>query len=124
VYRATLQQMILLMRSVIDFLNKLHNETGDFKNEKILETPLMDAIGRAKIASLSAMKEDRANLAISKFIHPDPAKPKTPKPTEAIIRYAVPKKKYDLVAEYFDMDNPKEIGLKIFDYFYEREIQE
>lgn len=125
VWRAAFQQMVLLMRSVIDFLNRLHDEAGHFQNDRINETPLKDAVSRAKIVSLSIVREDSQSLSMNRFVYPPPAKQRKSKPTEISIRFKVPKEKYDLVRKYFDdVDDASDIGLRIFDYFFKREIEE
>jgi hypothetical protein len=124
VYRSVLQKMIYLMRSVIDFLNMLHDESGNFLNQKIRVTPLQNAIDEAITVPLKAFKESTNRTSIDRFTFPEPAKPESPIPSEVWIRYAVSKKKYDLVQEYFQKDRPGEIGFEIFNYFFEREIQD
>jgi hypothetical protein len=124
VYRAVFIIMVLLMRSVIDFLNKLHDEAGHYQNGKIKVRPLKSAVDSAKVLSLSVVQKDVSNLSVGRFVFPKPAKPAKPIPTEVTIRYTVPKNKYDLVAAYFGIDNSTDIGLKVFDYFFQREIED
>jgi len=122
-YRGVLQKMIVLMRSVIDFLNQLHDEAQNYRNEKINETPLRDAVGIAQTVSLNVVKNTPSHLELEKFVAPEPAKPARPTPAQVWIRYAVPKRKYEFVKERFEMDKPGEIGLAIFNYFFAREIE-
>ena len=112
------------MRSVIDFLNKLHDEVAHFNNERIKSKPLQAAIDQGKIVSLSSVTQKKSNLSTSKFVFPPPAKPTKPIATEVSIRFIIPKKKYDLVSDYFDTNDSKMIGEMIFNYFFEREIEE
>ncbi len=120
-YKAIFQQIAVLMRSVMDFLNYLHDEKGDFTNESISETPLQDALEGAKLLPLHQIATD--NLA-EKFIAPEPAKPQQIMPGIEWIRYSVPVGHYDAARKYFNVERPGELGLKTFEYFYTREIED
>lgn len=123
VYRAVLQQMITLMRTVIDFLNQLHDEAGHFNNERINEKPLEDAVENARVVPLSTVRTLPVHLNLEIFVAPEPAKPPKPLPTQVWIRYAVSTARFRLVEEYLEVDKPGEIGQITFDYFYAREIE-
>jgi hypothetical protein len=124
VYRTVLQQMIILMDSVIDFLNKLHYEKQHYKNARINETPLQNAIDRAQPLSLNQVVTSTVHLSKEKFVAPPRANPVRPDSSEIWIRYAITQQKYDLVKDYFGIDKSDEIGRRIFDYFFEREIED
>lgn len=123
VYRAVLQQMIALMRTVIDFLNQLHDEAGHFNRERINEKPLETAVENAELVPLKTVRTSPEHLNHEVFVAPEPAKPPKPSPTEVWIRYSVSTAKFHLVKEYLDVDKPGEIGQITFDYFYAREIE-
>ncbi|MCH8289710.1 ATP-binding protein [Candidatus Poribacteria bacterium] len=120
-YKTIFQQMVNLMRSVIDFLNKLHDEQGDYKNERINETPLQDAVEGAKPLPLHQITSD--NLG-QKFISPKPAERQQTAPDTVWIRYRVPVEDYDAVQKYFGVEKAGEVGSKTFNYFYTREIED
>ena len=127
VWRTVFQHMIDLMRSVMDFLNKVHNEEGYFREERIDETPLQDAIDRAEFVPLSQIvqAEKTKPREVTMFIAPEPAKPQKPTPDKVWIRYAITNAEYEPVKEYFEeLDKPGDIGRRIFDYFFEREIED
>lgn len=124
VYRAVFQQMVILMRSVIDFLNQVHDEERRFRKEEINETPSQDAIQNSELAPLRKIRKTKTYLSESKFVAPKPAKVSIPTPQVVWFRYSVPASKYEEVKEYFEIDKAGEIGSLIFDYFYSREIEE
>lgn len=130
VWRTVFQQMVKLMRSVIDFLNDVHNEERHIREEKINETPLRDAIYSAEFILLSQILQEEAKeekpREVNKFVAPEPAKqPKQPTPEKSWIRYSITKKEEKLVMEYFyELDRLGDIGRSIFDYFFEREIED
>lgn len=125
IYRRVFQRMIILMRSVTDFLNQLHREVQDYNKEKIDETPSQDILKQAQIVPLSVVMENAATcLSFEKFAAPEPAKPARPIPEQVTIRYMVAKSIYDPVRRYFDADKPGDVGRETFSYFYEREIGE
>lgn len=123
IYQAVFQQMVILLRSVVDFLNQLHREEQDYQKEKINETPSGTAIKKAQSVPLSVVRQNQTYLSPNKFVYPKPAKPKKPAPTQIQIRYSVLKERYESVREYFELDRPEDIGLATFDYFFEREIR-
>ncbi|NQT02031.1 MAG: ATP-binding protein [Planctomycetes bacterium] len=123
VWRAVNQQMLVLMRSVIDFLNKIHDEKEHFDNDRIDETPLQDAIDRAKIVPLSHVMSTKTYVAV-KFVSPEPAKPGPKSNDKVRISYTIPKTEFELVKEYLGMDKASEIGRKTFEYFFAREIED
>jgi len=128
VWRTVFQHMVDLMRSVIDFLNKVHNEEGHFREERIDDTPLQDAIDHAEFVPLSQIVHDEKTKPreVTKFVAPEPAKPqRRPAPDRVWIRYAITNAEYEPVKEYFEeLDKASDIGRRIFDYFFEREIED
>src|SRR4030042_6125727 len=119
-YRAILQKMIVLMRSVLDFLDQLHREVQDYEKEIIIKTPSQNAVNHSKIVSLGEVRQNLTYLELDKFVAPERAKPVRPVVKQTIIRYAVPTSKYNHAKEYFDTDKPTEVGLGTFNYFFKR----
>ncbi len=126
IYRSVLQQMIILTRSVIDFLNKLHQEETAYSNEEIDETPLKDVVNKTRTMTLSSVQNQQVKyVSTEKFVYPEKtAQPLEPKPVLVVIRYAVPKSKLEPVQKYFESSDTSTIGLETFNYFYDREIAE
>ena len=120
-YKAIFQRIVYLMRSVIDFLNKLHDEKRDYDNERISETPLQDALGEATPLPLHQITSDNVG---QKFLAPEPAEPQQTAPDTEWIRYRVASEHYNAVQEYFGVKRSGEVGLKTFEYFYTREIED
>ena len=120
-YKTLFQNMIDLMRSVIDFLNQLHQEKGDFDNERISETPLQDALQQVEpLRLLDITPEDVGQT----FISPEPAKPQQTVPGVKWIRYSADVDRYNAAKKYLGVENPGEVGSKTFEYFYNREIED
>ena len=120
-YKRIFQKIVDLMRSVIDFLNKLHQEKNDFENERIIETPLQDALQEVEpLRLLDITPENRGQ----KFLAPDPAEPEQTTPSMRWIRYRVPIEHFNTVQKYFGVDRSGEVGWKTFEYFYTREIED
>lgn len=124
VYRTVLQKMVVLMRSVLNFLDQLHREDQDAAKGKIKETPSKVAINHAKSVSLNEVRQNPAYRSPEKFVAPERARPARPVVEQTTIRYTVIKRKYDLAQEYFDVDKPEDVGLGTFNYWFEREIGE
>ena len=121
-YKAIFQRIVYLMRSVIDFLNKLHDEKRGYDNERISETPLQDALAEATPLPLHQITSDNGG---QKFLAPEPAEPQQMDPDTVWIRYKVLSERYDAVQEYFGVEKKAgEIGSETFDYFYTREIED
>ena len=119
-YKAVFQRIVYLMRPVIDFLNKLHDEQRHYKNGDISETPLKDALGEAELLPLNQItSEDIGQI----FISPEPAERETDSDI-AWIRYNVPVESYDAVQKNLGLERAGEVGLKTFEYFYTREIED
>jgi hypothetical protein len=59
-----------------------------------------------------------------RFVYPKPAKKKEKHLEQIIIKYTMSRKEFDFASDYFEIDNPDEIGRKIFNYFFERENDE
>lgn len=124
VYRAVLQQMIVMMRSVIDFLNKLHDEAQNYRKEKIDSAPLQKAVEKATIVPLAQVRTTPTYQSPVKFVAPEPAEPSSSKPDRVWVRYSISPQKYELVKEYLEIDKPGDIGRRTFDYFFAREIED
>jgi hypothetical protein len=116
------QQMITVMRTVIDFLNFIHREKQDFDKETINEKPLEKALNTTKLMQLNEVILKREILPQEKFSFPEPVKPSAQKPKMVKVRFDIKEKEYELVKEYFGKDDASEIGREIFDYFFVREI--
>ena len=126
IYKSILQRMIVMMRTVIDFLNQVHNEKRDYRNETIESTPLRDAIKNATIAPLRKIRENPDAKSKDTFVAPPPAERKLkdePSPNKVWIRYSISPEEYDNVKEYLGIDNQGDIGRRTFEYYYSREIE-
>ncbi len=123
VYRTVLQQMIVMMRSVIDFLNGLHDEKNNFEKGLIKTMPLQRSIENSTSYELSTVVITKKFVSKDLFVYPEPAERLAPnKPRSIWIRFEISSKESELIKEYFDSDSLSDIGREIFDYFIAREI--
>ena len=120
-YKTISQQIVSLMRLVIDFLNELHNEQRNYKNGDISETPLKKALDETTLQPLDQIPSD--NL-VDKFVSPKPAEREQTGSDIVWIRYNVPVESYDAVQKNLGLGRAGEVGLKTFEYFYTREIED
>ena len=115
--QAVRQQMILLMRPVIDFLNKLHDEGGKREREEIDDEPLATAIESADLVNLSDV-----GTIIGKFEAPTPPSRDTSQPKMGRIQYSKPSDDIEEVQQVLGVQTLKEVGEKTFEYFMEMEV--
>lgn len=111
VYQAVKPEMILAMRQVIDFLNKVDSEIDSE------DSLLTEAIRRAREIRLQELPE----RALFDFPEPQPSKPK---PKENRISYTVPSERAELAKELLGVTKLKEVGERTFDYFMQMEADE
>ena len=118
-YKFVRLNMIDMMRPVIDFLNKLHQE----QSRKITEDkPLLDSLEKSKKDLLSVSNLILQTTSLQReFIYPPPSKPK-PK-NEVLISYYKHEKKVNEIMELLGLKNSKEVGERTFDYFYDNECE-
>lgn len=116
IYRSVQQEMAKLHRSVIDFLNKVHNENVAYENEKISERKLEKAM---KSATLKPYNEVTTS---DSFVGPKVTEIK--KPNEVFIKYKKPKNKVEKLQKLLEVSSAKEVGEKTFDTVYNMEFEE
>jgi len=117
IFRAVRQKMIQLMRPVIAFLNKLHDERQKIEEEEG-EGPLEKAIKAAKQVSLSEV-----DISSKTFVTPKPTSLKR-EPNTGRIQYYKPKDEIARVQKFFGIRLFREVGEKTFEYFLEMEFDE
>lgn len=123
IYRTVLQQMIVMMRNVIDFLNRLHDERNHFEKGLIKTLPLQKSIENTTSYELNTVVATKKHTVKEVFSYPEPAERVAPnKPRSIYIRFEISSKESELIKEYFDSDNLSEIGREVFDYFLAREV--
>ena len=121
-YKKIFQEIVRLMRSVMDFLNKLHDEQRkSIKDEFMDETPLQDALKEAKSLPLHRITSEDVRRT---FFSPEPAERQQTTSDVVWIRYNVPAESYDAVQKNLNLERPSEVGRKLFEYFYAREIKD
>jgi len=111
------QEMICLMRPIIDFLNEVHRESTAFHNNQLDEKYLQNQIDSAALKNYLDVKTS------SKFSAPV-QKQKPRKANEVKISYTRPKGKVEELKRFFKVKSRKQVGEKTFDYTYDRECKE
>jgi len=115
VYRATRQEMITVMRPVIDFLNKLSREVEAHEDE----TPLQDAIADSKPAPLRDLR------AVAVFAAPQPtAAYRARARKDPVISYRRPIEQIRIAQKHLGVYTQREVGERTFDYYFKMECAE
>jgi len=117
--QAVRQRMVRLMRPVIDFLNKLHDEGVQYKRQEIDDNPLERAVENADLVNLSDI-----NTTTDKFEGPTPPDKDTAQPRTRTIQYSKPLDEIEDAKEALGAQTLKEVGEKTFEYFMEMEVNE
>ncbi|MDD5108987.1 MAG: ATP-binding protein [Candidatus Omnitrophica bacterium] len=117
IFQSVKLEMISLMRPIIDFLNKVHDESGAYLNKKLEEKYLQKEIDSASLKDYLDVRTS------SKFIAPT-QKRLAKKTNEVIIRYIRTEDKVEKLKKFFKISSPKQVGEKTFDYTYSRECKE
>ena len=113
-FKAVKQEMIKIMRPVINFLNWVHDERQKTDNPE--ERILALAIEKAKPLILSKVK----NLA-PQFSSP---KPTQTNQKNASISYKKSKEKVEEAKNFFDVKSNTDVGISTFNYWYDAEVGE
>jgi hypothetical protein len=117
IYRKVRQDMLLLMRPVIDFLNKLDREND--REEEEGPGPLTVAMEKAKEVALPDAQTG------TEFVSPPPEDKKVDKgPKQGRVTFSADAEKLKLARSKMKVSTYKEVGERAFDYFYELECEE
>ena len=115
IYPNVKQQMIILMKPVITFLNHLKKEADPERGEGDVAGPLAMAIEKAELSPVFDVPHS------SKFVAP-PAPPAPPR--GEIIRYRRPKDDIERVKQALDAKSNREVGERTFDHYLNVECAE
>lgn len=113
-YIAVRLEMLKLMRPVIDFLNKVHNERqrrANVPDERYLE----QALDAGKLVKLT-----KARTA-PKFVAPTPKAPQPKEEGMTVIKYSKPSAEVKQVKQMLGVKTDAEVGEGTFDYFLKME---
>jgi hypothetical protein len=116
IFQSVRLEMVRLMRSIITFLNKVHDESVKFENAKVNEKYLQSKIDRATLKDYSKVKK------CSTFTAPT-QRQKVKETNEVKIRYVKTKDKVEKLKKVFHVSSSQEVGEKTFDYTYSRECK-
>jgi len=115
VYRATRQEMITVMRPVIDFLNMLSREVEAHEDD----TPLQDAITESQPASLRDLRP------VTVFSAPQQTVAHRPRArTDPVISYRRPVEQVKIAQKHLGVHTQREVGERTFDYYFQLECAE
>jgi len=116
VYRSAKLEMMLLMRPVIDFLNRLKEEKKS-KDDSDEIGPLQKMMEAAKAVEINDAKTRSA------FSPPTVASPsKNTGPVMQKIQYVVPLSQVNEVMQELGVNSYKDVGKGTFEYFYRAEV--
>jgi hypothetical protein len=116
-FQSVREEMIYLMRPIIDFLNDVHEESKEFHNNKIAEKFLENEIQSSNL-------KDYLNVKTSHKFAALPKKRKAKKTNDIKILYHRNKNKVEELKKLFKVSSPKQVGEKTFDYTYDRECKD
>lgn len=116
-FQGVREEMIYLMRPVINFLNAVHDESGDYQNKRLEEKYLQKEIDSATLKNYLDVKKS------SRFTAPA-LKQQAKKTNEVVIRYTRTEDRVKKLEKFFKVSSPKQVGVKTFDYTYDRECKE
>jgi len=111
IYRRVLSEMKPVMREVMSFLSERAKEDKDFRDEKITERPLNDAIEEGGFCDTYDIEEFSTS-----FQRPDSTKSINPDPLTTI-QYKMPASKVDLVKSSLGVSSNRELGVETFQYY-------
>lgn len=112
VFRSTKQEMISMMRPVIDFLNKLSREVEAHEDE----TPLQDALEESQAVPLRELRPTTV------FAAPQSAAlVRARAKKEPVISYRKPMELVRRVQKQLGVYTQKEVGERTFDYYFQME---
>ena len=115
-FQSVRQEMIRLMRPIIDFLNEVHRESTAVHKGILEEKYLQNEIDSAPLKNYLDVKKS------SKFIAPT-QKTLAKKTNEINITYSRTKNKIDRLKKLFKVSSSKKVGENTFDYTYNRECK-
>jgi len=118
IYLKTKQQMVSMMRPVIDFLNKIHDESNPKINNKPLNKILTESIELSQTTNELIANE---NDLESNFLYPENIQGKEIE-NLVEISYYQPKNRIDNALKITGINSYSELGLQSFEYFYKKEI--
>ncbi len=116
-YKAVKQEMISLMRPVLDFLRKLATEKAEVEREEIDESPLEKAFNKTTSKNYIDIENS------GRFIAPKTNQAKR-RPKQGRIQYNKPKEEIELLKKTLKVSTHKAVGEETFDYFMEMECDE
>jgi hypothetical protein len=119
-YRYVKQQMITMMRPVIDFLNKLHVEAQKPEQE---EKPLKMSLEQSSTVTMPVSKVfEQAPMLPETFSFPSPAT-QVKRSQDVVISYVRDENKVEKAKKILGVNTAKEVGERTFDYYYENECE-
>ncbi|MBC8234778.1 ATP-binding protein [bacterium] len=119
IFKRIRQQMISLMRPIINFLNRLHDEGGQYQRQEIDDNPLERATDSADLVELSNIETTK-----NKGIYGPKRSITTSRLKVGTIQYTKPLSEIEEAKQVLEVSTNKEVGKKTFEYFMEMEVNE
>ncbi len=116
-------QMMDMMKDVNSFLNKLKSEKeGQGRKRDDANSPTEIKIDQSTKLSINLVATK--HLTHTKFQAPETVRPKRPEPIDdkQIVTYQVDIDKYERVKDKLGVQNPEDVGIQTFNYYYDNEI--
>lgn len=119
IFQRIRQQMISLMRPIINFLNRLHDEGVQYQRQEIDDNPLEKATDSADLVELSNIETTE-----NKGIYGPKCSITTSRLKVGTIQYTKPLSEIEEAKQVLEVSTNKEVGEKTFEYFMDREVNE
>jgi len=120
IYYHLLNLMVKVARPFINFLSKKYNEQKDeidIKEDELLATIDKDSKGKTIETLIDDTKTDYQPI----FIPPAQETKARSTIPQSIIQFSKPKSQVDIIKKILKVDTNKQVGEKLFDYFWESE---
>jgi hypothetical protein len=111
IWRAVRSEIVDALREARTVMNRIKAEGSSRPRNGTL---LTRKLAEARPVALADLKPNKEMVV--------PPRPKKAAPKQKTIKYDVPIAQFDDVADYFDLKQPARIGRRVWDYFYDREI--
>lgn len=117
IFRNVRSEMVRLMRPIINFLNKVHDESAAYLSRILEEKYLQEEIDSATLKDYLHVRTSGSFIAPAQ-------KGLVKKTNEVAIKYIRTEDRVEKLKKFFKVSSPKKVGEKTFDYTYDRECKE
>jgi hypothetical protein len=114
IWRAVRKEIVTALREARTAINKLKREVQSAGHRK---SPMTDKLAEARITPLGELSKS------STLVIPS-GRAATKRPSDKEVSFEVPVDKFDAVASSLGLVQPAAVGKRVFDYYYEREVED